>query len=131
LPAGDGGVGGSVGVGASFALNMVFNDTTAEIGNGAAITGGSAASFTAEAIGIHRTSTEARNGAKGRTGVGAAVAGAITERDTKAYVGTGSTMNTVGAATVTSQHTNVVETKVSSEAAGDTAAVGASVGVNY
>ena len=130
LPAGAGAVAGSVGVGASFALNLVYNDTTADVQDGADISG-SAGSFTVEASGTHRTSTEARNGAKGSTGVGAAVAVAISESDTKAHVGTGAQMNTAGDVSVSSQHTNIVETKVSSEAAGDDAAIGASVGVNY
>ena len=43
---------GSVGVGASFALNMVFHDTTAEIKNGAAISGTSSG-ITVEATGDH------------------------------------------------------------------------------
>ena len=131
LPDGNGAVAESVGVGASFALNLNFNDTTAQINNGADISG-SAASATVEAIGTHRTTTEAKNGAKGGTGIGAAVAVVISEADTKAYVGTsGTTLNTTGDIAVSSQHTNILDTKVSSEAAGDDAAVGASVGVNY
>jgi hypothetical protein len=135
IPEGDGGTAGSVGVGASFALNMVEHDTTAEVTDGSDLSGTSAlnpaASFTVEAIGIHRTSTEARNGSKGTTSVGGAVAIAISEADTKAHVGTGVGVTSTGAVSVTSSHTNVLLTKVSSEAAGSSASVGASVGVNY
>ena len=66
-PAGEGAVAGSVGVGASFALNLMFHDTTADIQDGATISG-TAGSVAVEAIGEHRLTTESRNGAKGGTG---------------------------------------------------------------
>ncbi|HYC46066.1 MAG TPA: LEPR-XLL domain-containing protein, partial [Burkholderiales bacterium] len=131
VPHGDGGVADSVGVGASFALNLGYNDTTAELKDGGDVTG-SAGSITVEAIGSHRTSTEAKNGAKGDSAaVGGAVAVTLSESDTKARAGTGATLNTGGAASVTAQHTQIVDTRVSSEARSSSAAVGASVGVNY
>lgn len=131
LPEGKGAVAESVGVGASFAMNVVLHDTTAEIGDSADISG-LAGSVAVEANARHRSDTEARNGASGGTAVGGAAAVLISESDTKTRIGTsGTTLASSGNVSVTSEHRHDLLTKVSSEAQGSDASVGASVGVNY
>jgi len=130
LPEGKGAVADSVGVGASFALNLVYHDTTAQIASGAI--GGTAGGVTVDADADHVILTEARNGAKtSGTGVGAAVAVVISDADTLARVGGGATLTSSGAVSVAAHHDNELKTQVSSEATGSNAAVGASVGVAY
>ena len=46
-----------------------------------------------QAEGDHQVTTEAKNGAKADTGIGAAVAVTISESDTKARIGTGGILN--------------------------------------
>ncbi len=120
----------TAGVGASFALNLVLHDTTAEMQNGVAVTGTNINHLSAEATGKDTVTTEAKNGAKGEVGVGAAVAVAISENHTTARIGTGGAIDLGGGASeISADHEGIFLTTVASEAEGSDAAVGASVGV--
>ena len=120
----------SAGIGASFALNLVLHDTTAELENGVAVTGTGIDHLSAQATGKDDLTTEAKNGAKGDTGIGAAVAVVISENHTTARVGTGGVVHLGGGASqISTDHQGTFGTTVSSEAEGSDAAIGASVGV--
>jgi len=122
----------SDGIGASVALNLVYDDTNATIADGVTWSGGSASSVTVSSTANHTMTTEAKNGGKGGdVGIGGAVAVVIAKDNTKAYVGTGTgAINSAEAVSVTADHTSTTNTKVSSSATGSDAAIGASVAVN-
>ena len=79
---------GSLGVGASVALNIVPNTTSATIEDGATLTG--ASDLTLAATGNHTVTTTAVNGAaaKDGTGIGISAAIAIVNNATTATIGT-------------------------------------------
>lgn len=122
----------SDGIGASVALNLVYDDTSASIADGVTWSGGSASSLTVSSTANHTMTTEAKNGGKGGdVGIGGAVAVVIAKNNTTAYVGTGTgAINSTGAISVIADHASATNTKVSSAATGSDAAIGASVGIN-
>src|SRR6266480_3349675 len=127
--------GSSVGVGASFGLNVVLEDTTAGIADGQSVTG-SAGQFTIKADNQNTAVTVAENGASGGgTQVGAAVAIAVVDISTTAKAGADqggsvTTLTLSGALEVEAIHSDTVYTTTKGEAAGDGTAVGASVSLN-
>ncbi|WP_157199717.1 hypothetical protein, partial [Methylomonas koyamae] len=114
LPENNGAQGGSVGVGASVALNVVNTKTEASIADGAGLNG-TAGNVLIEAVGAHNVKTVAKNGAGAGAsgsgdgvGVGAGVALAIVDHDKTAYLGAGNlasdTLNANGSVTIRSAH---------------------------
>ena len=124
--------GSSVGVGASFALNIALNDTIAEIENGETLSG-STGHFIVTADSDNTAITTAENGASGGgTQIGAGVAIAVVENTTRARIGSGAggTITLGGELKAEATHADTVHTATKGEAAGDGTAVGASVALN-
>jgi hypothetical protein len=129
VPADGGAKGDSVGVGASIAVNIVTNATTAEIQDGMTISG-TMADFTIDAIGAYTVMTETEAGAEGGDAIGASVAIADIDNDTIARVGTGNGITATGVGRVKADHTSTVNTAAKAETAGKSVAVGVSVAVS-
>ncbi|UUZ54391.1 hypothetical protein LP419_39590 [Massilia sp. H-1] len=79
--------GGSVGVGASFALNILLADTIGEVEDGEDVSG-TTGHFLVTADTTSDVITEAENGASGGgTSIGASIAIAVVENTTRAHIG--------------------------------------------
>ncbi|RRS02329.1 LEPR-XLL domain-containing protein, partial [Aquabacterium soli] len=131
-PEGTGAVAGSVGVGASVALNRVDTVTRAAVENGATLSG-TAGAVTVEAAGAHNVKTLAKNGAGGGggdVGVGAAVALSLTDHQKTALLGSGSALSATGNVSVHAAHASAAQNEADSEGSGSSVGVGASVGIN-
>ena len=87
-PVGDGANGSSVGVGASVAVSVISNSTTAQIADGLPISG-TVGNFKVDAIGSHTITTETDAGASGGDAIGASVAVAVIHNTTIANTGNG------------------------------------------
>ena len=124
--------GKSVGVGASFALNVLLADTVAEIEDGEQVSGNTG-HFRVSADTVSAAMTTAENGASGGgTSVGASVAIAVVENTTRAHVGSGAgdIITLAGDLGVEASLDSTVLTTGSGTAAGKSAAVGAAVAIN-
>lgn len=125
--------GGSVGVGASFALNIGLHDTTAALEDGAVL--GDAGNVTLMATGEHAMTTTAEAGAGGNkesaseVGVSGAIAITVSDSDTAARLGTGTVLAVDGGVALTAGHKSTLTTKSDGEAAGSSAGVGVSLAV--
>ena len=86
---------GKVGIGASIALDIIANRSTAELANGATLTGAGELSLSATAV--HTIATEADAGAAGGISVTPALALTLVNDTTEADLGTGATQNASGA----------------------------------
>ncbi|MCK4626137.1 MAG: hypothetical protein KAV00_12545, partial [Phycisphaerae bacterium] len=120
--------GSETGVGASVALNIVDNNTRAEVENTAALTG--AKDITLSATSNHTVSTTAEAGSAGDVSVTPSVAISIVDNDTEALIGTGGTLTLTGNLTATADHTASTTTISDSSAAGADVAVAASIAIN-
>ena len=128
--------GGSVGIGAAVAINILVPTLVraeAEDGAGLSLTNGTTITVTASGLRTVETSVEA--GSAGGTAITPAVAFVLMKDDVvKARLGTsGTSLTGSGAVTVTATHTaDVSKTKADAEAAssGGSAAVGADVALN-
>ncbi|MBI5616868.1 MAG: right-handed parallel beta-helix repeat-containing protein, partial [Gammaproteobacteria bacterium] len=136
MPDGNGASGGTVGVGASVALNVVDTTTASTVDDGATLNG-TAGNVLVEAAGAHNVKTVAKNGAGAGAsgsgsgvGVGAGVALAIVDHEKTAYLGTGNAITATGTATIHAAHAAAAETSADADAAGGQVGVGASVGIN-
>ncbi|WP_139828319.1 hypothetical protein [Maritimibacter sp. HL-12] len=96
-PSDEGVTGGKVGVGASFAMNLLTTNTAAALQDGATMTGGTGLAVSATS-GLD-TTTEAAAGAAGGIAVDASVALALLNQTTTARIGTGGAL-TMGAGAV-------------------------------
>ncbi len=123
MPA-NGGTAGSVGIGASFALDDGQDTTKATIDNGAALTG--AGNLTLTAAGAHTMLTDATAGGAGATGITPVIAISIADDDTAATLGTGALLSIGGALMASSTLSNTVSTN----AAGDTKSSKTGVGIS-
>ncbi|MEA3511109.1 MAG: hypothetical protein U9R51_06700, partial [Actinomycetota bacterium] len=122
LPATDDGTadGSSVGIGASVALNIITDKTTADLAgtvNGAAVV---AVTATAE----NSAATAAKNGAAGGIAVAPVVGVMLSTVTTTARLSAGALLTTTGAVRVEATQTASAETEASGDTEGETAAVG-------
>ncbi|HEX7525481.1 MAG TPA: hypothetical protein VF327_04190, partial [Gaiellaceae bacterium] len=120
----------SVGIGASVAINVLTpNHTWAKVMDGAILTGGH--DFTVKATQTQNVTTTVHAGSKGGDAISPAVAIAIVLSDTNASLGAaGSTVSASGNVTVQAIYDGTVTTSGDADAAGDSVAVGAIVGLN-
>ncbi|GGD47721.1 leukotoxin LktA family filamentous adhesin [Sinisalibacter lacisalsi] len=128
-PSDEGGAaGGKVGVGASFAMNLLTTTTTAELQDGATMTGGAGLSVSATS-GLD-TTTEASAGAAGGIAVDASVALALLNQTTIARIGTGNDLTMgAGALSVIATNTGTNTATSTGENKSDKVGVGASASV--
>ena len=126
LPANGGVTGASkLGIGASVALNLVDDTTTATVAAGATITGND---LTLRASAAHDMSTDAQTGAAGGgVGVAPAVAIALSNITTPATIDTGAPMTIGGALAASADQTASALTNAEGDAAGASAAIGFSL----
>ncbi|MDP2062929.1 MAG: hypothetical protein Q8J98_07460 [Phaeovulum sp.] len=127
-PSDEGVTGGQVGVGASFAMNLVNMTTTAELQDGATLAAGSGLSV--EATSGLVTLTEASAGAAGGIAVDASVALALLNQTTTARIGTGNALSMgAGAIRVIATNTGSNTATSTGENKSDKVGVGASAAV--
>jgi hypothetical protein len=116
-PSGDGANGGKVGIGASVALNLITDTTSALLPDGVAFTNGTGLSVTANST--LDTTTTAEAGAGGGIAVDAVVALAQINQTTTARIGTGTGLSMTGAIKIaaTSGGTHTASAKGDTKAA--------------
>ncbi|MHB8787319.1 MAG: leukotoxin LktA family filamentous adhesin [Thauera sp.] len=120
--------GDTLGIGASVAVNVVANESRAELANGARLT--NAGALTIEAVGDYLVHTEAEAGAEGGIAATPVAAVAVVDNQTHATIGTGERVQAGGKVSVTATHSSTVETSAKGSAEGEKAAVGIAVAVN-
>ena len=125
LPVGGGATGGSVGVGASVAINILANRSDAEIADGGVLNGAGDLTLSAEAT--HKAVTKAEAGSAGDISVTPALGLSMISNATTARLGTGATQTVSGAISVSATQSSTVTTEASGEAAGAKAAIGAAL----
>ena len=145
-PTKDGATGKSLGVGLSFAFDIVESHTVAELADTAAITGAAgvhlnaASDDTLSAVAsAGATATGGGNGnggqGQGQGGGGTAITGSLgaaaLTSETEARLGVGSQLVTTGGVSVEASHKDVVSSDAGSEAKGDETAVGVSIAFSY
>ncbi|MDU4960065.1 MAG: filamentous hemagglutinin N-terminal domain-containing protein [Sporomusaceae bacterium] len=129
LPHEDTGVtGGKLGVGASVATNIGVNHVTAEIADGAKLSG-SINDVNLSATGKHSLTTEAKAGSKGGVSVTPVVAVTVADNQATARIGSGDTLDISGDLTVKADNTGSATTKAEGQADGEKAAIGAAVAI--
>lgn len=116
-----------VGLGASIAVNILGNGTYADVKNGTAI--GGVRDMVVDAIAEHQSVAEAQSGATGGTAVTPVVAVTYIGNETEARIGTGPRTTLLGGLTVRTDHRSTVQDEASGDAAGSTAALGASASI--
>src|SRR5439155_907786 len=121
---------GTVGVGASVAINVLTTDHTwAVVEDGAILVNGHDVAITATST--ETVTTTVKAGAGGQDGIAPAVAVAVVLPDTKATLGTpGSALSANGNVTISATFTGVVHASGNADAAGSDVAVGAIIAVN-
>ncbi|MDZ4169925.1 MAG: hypothetical protein U1E26_09780 [Coriobacteriia bacterium] len=122
--------GGDVGVGAGIAVNVVLNDVTAELANGAVLNGARDFALNAESDATARTYASAGGEAKSGPGIGGAVATTIVDNYVRARVGTGSTLKLTRDFSANAASSGAYRTKADGEAAGSDAAIGIVIAVS-
>ncbi|AZO95863.1 hypothetical protein [Halocella sp. SP3-1] len=129
LPAGDGVSADSVGIGASVAMNIVNNNTLAQVLDGAVITGVNNVGL--NVTGNHEIGTMAEAGAAGRTAVTPVVALTVADNKTTASLGTSaSTLSLAGNLNLTADNQGVSITEAKGNTEGSNVAIGASLAVS-
>jgi hypothetical protein len=126
-PSGNGASGGKVGIGASVALNLITENTTAQLADGAVfLNGGGLAVSATSAL---DTTTEAEAGAAGGIAIDAVVAMAMLDQTVSARIGTGRGLDQTGDVSIaaTSGGTHVATAK--GETKSGNVGVGAAVAV--
>ena len=123
--------GSDIGIGASVALNISLNNTSAQIENGEQVSG-SAHDFLVSAESGNVAITRAEAGAAGSTSVGGAIAIAVVDNDTTARIGSGAggSIALSGDLAADAKHSNIVHTKTAGEAAGGDVGVGIALALN-
>jgi len=124
-PVGGGTTGETVGIGASVALNILANRSTAEVADGATITG--VADLALAATAIHSATTDAEAGSAGGVSITPALGLSMISNTTMARLGTGSTQTSTGNVSVSAMQTSTTITNASGAAAGSKAAIGAAL----
>jgi len=125
LPTSTGATGGTVGVGAGIAMNIVANRSYADVANGGTLTG--ADDLTLSASATHVATTEAEAGSSGGISVTPALALSLINNTTTARLGTGATQSVTGLVSVSAAQHSTITTEASGEAAGSKAAIGAAL----
>ncbi len=114
---------GSIGIGASFALNINDHTTSATLGDSVAISNLNNLSLTSTAV--NNVTTQAKAGAAGGLAIAASVALTIANEDTVATLGSGNALNVLGALALSADHRGVHETTADGGATNaSTAAIG-------
>ncbi|MEN6411423.1 MAG: leukotoxin LktA family filamentous adhesin [Veillonellales bacterium] len=120
--------GGSVGIGASAAMNIVKqNSAQAQIINDADIT--NANNISVQASGVHTLDTEATAGAAGGIAVSPVVALTAGDNSAEASIGTGSIL-TAGSLNVDATNSDTITTAATGSTDSSKAAVGAALAIN-
>ena len=125
--------GGSLGIGASVALNIANTTAIAEIADTAKLTGTiNSLTLSADSISSATTTTTAGGMAAGGSGVGigGAISIAVLNTDTRAFIGSGDALILGGDLSATATHTGSTVTKADGAASGGSAAVGIALGLN-
>ena len=129
LPDETGAAGGDVGIGASVAINIVANRSSATLGNEAVLAG--ADNITLSASAIHEITTEAEAGSEGGVSITPVVALSMINNTTTASLGTlAAGMTSTGAVTIRAIQQSATTTTAKGQAAGGTAAIGAALAIN-
>ena len=120
---------GSVGIGASVALDIV-NDTStiAAIPTGTTVVGGKG--LTVSALAHHTIVTEDKAGSEGGVAISPSVSIGIANDVTTATIGLGTAMTVTGDATISANETLVADLDSNASAGGDNVKIGAAVAVN-
>ena len=126
---GTAGSGGSVGIGASIAVNENEDTTAAYIGDGASITGDGAGSLTLDAESGHDMDTQASGGGAGATAVTPIVALSISDDNAYATFGSGTALTVKGDISATSSMRNAVGTSADGDTTGTSVGVGISIAI--
>ena len=124
-PADDGASGKTLGLGASVGLNIIANRSWAEVADGASFTGVGALTLSASAT--HDIITTAEAGGSGGFALTPVLALSMVNNSTTARLGTGTTLATNGAVSVSATQDSTVTTTAKAEAAATKAAIGASL----
>ena len=129
LPDETGAAGGDVGIGASVAINILGNRSTANLGDEAVLTGVDEVTLSASAI--HEITTEAEAGSEGGVSITPVVALSMINNTTTASLGTlAAGMTSTGAVTISAIQQATTTTTAKGQAAGGTAAIGAALALN-
>ena len=131
-PAATGAADGSLGIGASLALNIANTTALAEVVDTAVITGANNLTLAATSISSSTVTSTAGGAAAGGSGVGigGAISIAVLNTDTKADIGSGTGLTLTGDFSATATHTGTTATKADAAASGGAAAVGIALGLN-
>lgn len=128
LPAEDATASGAkVGIGASVAINIVANESRAELADGATLNG--ADNLTVAATGEHAMATEAEAGSSGGISVTPVAAISVSDNQTIARLGAGNALDLAGGASVSADHVSTIVTSAKGSSQGEKAAVGIAVAV--
>ncbi len=129
LPDETGAAGGDVGIGASVAINIIANRSTATLGDEAVLTGADEVTLSASAI--HEITTEAEAGSEGGVSITPVVALSMINNTTTAFLGTlAAGVTSTGAVTISATQQATTTTTAKGQAAGGTAAIGAALALN-
>ena len=128
LPAEGGTSGAKVGIGASVALNIIANESRAELANGATLDNGG--DMSVDAVGEHVVITEAEAGSSGGISITPVVALTVSDNQTIARFGSGDALDGFsGGVSVSATHSSDITTTAKGSSQGEKAAVGIAVGV--
>lgn len=125
-PTGGGASGDTVGIGASVAINILANRSTAEIVDGAVLTGAGAVKLMAD--GTHSQTADAAAGSAGGVSITPVLGLSLIGNATTARIGTGAAL-VAGSIEIAAAQSSATITKASGEAAGANAAIGAAVAI--
>lgn len=126
-PAGDGASGGTLGVGASVAVNTISEQVTAEISAGSKLTGAKDVSVSASSNSDSETSAQA--GAEGGIAIDAAVAVTTLNQSTRAILAGGDLLTTTGNVDVSSASNGSHQATATGETKSEKVGMGAAVAV--
>ena len=127
-PSNGGGM-GTVGIGASVAVNSVENVARSEVSDSAGLS--SVKDLTLEATGMHTVTTTADAGSSGGTAITPSAAFSLIENSTISRLGTFAMPSPVsGNVSVTATHDATTTTKANGQATGNNLAIGASFALN-
>lgn len=128
LPAEDATASGAkVGIGASVAVNIVANESRAELSGGATLNG--ADNLTVAATGEHAMATEAEAGSSGGISVTPVATISVSDNQTVARLGAGNALDLAGGASVSADHASTIVTSAKGSSQGEKASVGIAVAV--
>ncbi|HLX80288.1 MAG TPA: leukotoxin LktA family filamentous adhesin, partial [Burkholderiales bacterium] len=126
-PAAGGASGSKVGIGASVAINVVSNRSTAQLTDNAGLTG--AGDLTLQATGADTVTTSAEAGSSGGTAITPVAAINVINNTTTASIGSGSTLVLTGDLLVQADQTASASATAKGSTQGSSAAIGAAVAV--